>query len=52
MIDRGLVEPATAVDLFQQIEPQLFRYPAIDPASFRKRVDRHLGSHPGGFEPG
>jgi hypothetical protein len=25
--------------MFDAIEPQLYRYPAIDPASFRRAVD-------------
>jgi hypothetical protein len=25
-----------ALDLFAAIEPQLYRYPAVDPASFRR----------------
>jgi hypothetical protein len=29
-------------DLFEAIEPRLHRYPAIDPPSFRKRLDKAL----------
>lgn len=43
MVRDGLVEPQRAKDLFEQIEPMLHRYPAIDPASFRARVERALG---------
>jgi hypothetical protein len=43
MIARGLVEPELARELFDLIEPELYRFPAIDPASFRARVDRELG---------
>lgn len=43
MVDRGLVEPARALELFAAIEPLLFRYPAIDPTGFRARVERALG---------
>lgn len=39
MIKRGLVEPNRLLRLFSDIEPQLYRYPAIDPASFRKSVE-------------
>ena len=42
MIARGLVEPGRARSLFDQIEPELYRFPAIDPASFRARVEREL----------
>jgi hypothetical protein len=40
MLERGLIEPGRAVDLYGAIEPQLYRYPAIDPAAFRARVER------------
>lgn len=42
MIERGLVQPQRAIELFSTIEPLLFRYPAIDPASFRARVEQLL----------
>jgi non-ribosomal peptide synthetase component F len=38
MLDRGLVDPAQALEYFDQIEPELYRFPAIDPLSFRRRV--------------
>ena len=34
----GLVEPERLHELFEQIEPELYRFPAIDPASFRVAV--------------
>jgi len=34
----GLIETGRLLELFAQIEPQLIRYPAIDPASFRAAV--------------
>jgi len=40
MIERGMVNPAHALELYERIEPELFRYPAIDPGSFRTRVER------------
>ncbi len=43
MIQRGLVDRRRALELFGAIEPELFRYPAIDPRSFRTRVERSLG---------
>lgn len=43
MVARGLVEPARAWELFQTIEPQLYRFPAIDPARFRRAVGDALG---------
>jgi hypothetical protein len=39
MIAAGLVNPAEALIQFKAIEPELYRFPAIDPASFRKAVD-------------
>ena len=39
MIDRRLVEPGKAIELFNAIEDQLYRFPSIDPASFRRRVE-------------
>jgi hypothetical protein len=38
-IERGLVEPSKALELFGSIEDQLHRFPSIDPASFRRRVE-------------
>ena len=35
---RGLIEPRRLLELFASIEPQLYRYPAIDPRSFRAAV--------------
>ncbi len=44
MIELGLVDPQRAVDYFREIEPRLFRYPAIDPASFRRAVESVLNT--------
>jgi hypothetical protein len=44
MIARGLVDPGLARSLFNQIEPELYRFPAIDPGAFRARVERELAS--------
>jgi hypothetical protein len=43
MIAHGLVEPGRARELYERIEPELYRFPAIDPPSFRARVERELG---------
>jgi len=40
MLENGFIEPAKALELFAAIEPELYRYPAIDPASFRRRVEK------------
>ncbi|HYN25633.1 MAG TPA: DUF6036 family nucleotidyltransferase [Pyrinomonadaceae bacterium] len=39
MILRGLIEPKRLLVLFSSIENQLYRYPAIDGASFRRAVE-------------
>ncbi|HEV2755647.1 MAG TPA: DUF6036 family nucleotidyltransferase [Actinomycetota bacterium] len=44
MIARGLVEPRRALALFDEIEPALYRYPAIDPADFARRAREALAS--------
>jgi hypothetical protein len=38
MIQGGLVEPDKLLELFASIEPQLYRYPAIDALSFKKSI--------------
>lgn len=40
MIENGLVEKDKLLSLFTQIEPMLFRYPAINPVKFAERVRR------------
>jgi hypothetical protein len=44
MIERKLVEPAKAMELFEAIEDRLYRFPSIDPPSFRRRVEEALGA--------
>ena len=39
LADRGLVDPSRALAYLDEVERELFRYPAIDAASFRKRVE-------------
>jgi hypothetical protein len=39
---RGLIEPAQLLSRFEEIEPQLYRFPALDPADFRKSVESYL----------
>ena len=39
MMRRGLVDPGSLRETFAAIEPELYRYPAIDPRSFRRAVD-------------
>ncbi len=39
MLARGLVEPAELRARFEEIEPELYRFPSVDPASFRAAVE-------------
>ena len=39
MLDSGLVEPNRLWELFLQIEEKLYKYPAVDPKSFRSNVE-------------
>ena len=43
MLAAGLVESGRAMALFGEIEERLYRFPAIDPPSFRLRVEQELG---------
>ena len=40
LLRAGLIQPDRLLELFQAIEPQLIRYPAIDPAAFRATVNQ------------
>ena len=42
MMRDGLVEHDRLRDLYRSIEPDLYRYPAIDPAAFTQKVDDAL----------
>jgi hypothetical protein len=39
MFERRLVAPGNLLEYFAAIEPRLYRYPAIDPPSFREAVE-------------
>jgi len=39
MLDRGLIKRQQLQQLYDAIEPALFRYPAIDPPAFRRAVE-------------
>lgn len=43
MVRSGLVEPDELLRLFGEIESRLYRYPAIDPATFRSAVEDFVG---------
>lgn len=36
---RGLVQPDELLRLFASIEPELYRYPAIDPRTLRRKIE-------------
>ncbi len=40
LIAAGLVEPDRLLDLFSEIEDQIYRYPDLDAQSFRRAVER------------
>ena len=42
MVADGLVEPNRLLELYEAIEPSLYRYPAIDPRAFRRAVEAFL----------
>ena len=42
MIDRGLIDRQELRRRFEEIEPQLYRYPAIDPPAFRRALEQAL----------
>jgi hypothetical protein len=39
MVHSGQVDPAKLLALFEAVEPELFRFPAVDPASLRVAVE-------------
>ncbi|HEX8646712.1 MAG TPA: DUF6036 family nucleotidyltransferase [Thermoleophilaceae bacterium] len=42
MLRDGLVDRGRLSDLFDEIEPKLFRYPAIEPEAFRRKLERAI----------
>jgi hypothetical protein len=40
MIRNGFVEPKRLLKLFEEVEDQLYRYPALNPATLRASVER------------
>lgn len=39
MVGSGLVEPEQLLELFERIEPDLYRFPAIDPSGLKVKVE-------------
>lgn len=50
MLERNLVEPSRALEYFERVEPQLYRFPAIDPAHFRQAVEDAFAPDKGAVE--
>lgn len=50
MLERGLVEPPRLRELFAAIEPMLYRFPAVDPPTFRVALETALAG-PDGITP-
>ncbi len=42
MLESGRVEPTQLRAMYDRIEPLLVKYPAVDPARFRRRLDETL----------
>ena len=40
MIASGMIDPVEAIAQFEATEPELYRFPAIDPDSFRRSVEK------------
>ena len=40
LVDASLVDPERLWSFFLEIEPELYRFPAVDPAALRARVER------------
>jgi hypothetical protein len=43
-VERGLVEPERLGGYFQEIRPNLYRFPAIDPPTFERAVSEFLAA--------
>lgn len=43
MTNRGLIDRLQARDYFARMEPELYRFPAIDPPTFRRAVEETFG---------
>jgi hypothetical protein len=39
MVSASQVDPARLLELYEGIEPELFKFPAVDPAQLRRAVD-------------
>jgi hypothetical protein len=39
MVERGLIDRGRVIAYFEEIEPELYRFPAVDARTFRQRVE-------------
>jgi hypothetical protein len=46
LAERGLGDPARLLELYGSIEPELYRYPAVDPTEFRQAVEDFVNNQP------
>jgi hypothetical protein len=44
MISRDLIDPRRALEYFARVEPELYRFPAIDAPTFRRSVEEAFGT--------
>lgn len=42
MIEQGLIKPSRLMELFTRIEPQIYKYPAVDAKTFRAAIEEFL----------
>jgi hypothetical protein len=47
LLNRGLIVPARLREFFEQIVPNLYRFPAVDPKSFRNALSLALADFEG-----
>lgn len=43
MVGRGLIDRGRALEYFARVEPELYRFPAIDAPTFRRAVEEAFG---------
>jgi hypothetical protein len=45
MLKGGLIDLSRLLELFEEIRPMLYKYPAIDPATFSRAVEAFFSDH-------
>ncbi|MEO6192331.1 MAG: DUF6036 family nucleotidyltransferase [Thermoanaerobaculia bacterium] len=51
MLERGLIDPQELRHRFEQIEPRLYKFPAINPTAFRSALAEALQAEESSFPP-